>query len=359
MRAGMRDLLEDAGHSVSLAASGEEGIERLQGENVDLIFTDMKMPGMSGIEVIREARILRPGTPIVMVTGYATVDTAIEAMKLGAFDYLQKPFRSNRIREILEEVRRIETRGRLSSQVPIPPQEGDLYEEAIHYLPEQQILILCIDPTTPGIVACVAKGARVIDLSGGGGLPPPLYQLRVEARQFLQQDPGGVLVVEDLAALHTPPDWSIIRRFIEEILEVVLETDGHLVVGNDPRVWTEEELKDLNSLLSYQFFRLVSGSIASPIRRRIIRFLGNRGSTGFHAIHDHVGLSDTPKLSFHLRKLIREDILIKDSDKTYTLTNMGQRIDRSLQGLEAEGARSSEAVSLYIRPNQGLRTQVR
>ncbi len=86
------EILETAGYSILQAATGAEAIEQLQRENVDLLLTDMRMPNMSGLDLLRQAKKIRPEVEVVVMTAYATVQTAVAAMKEGAIDYLAKPF---------------------------------------------------------------------------------------------------------------------------------------------------------------------------------------------------------------------------------------------------------------------------
>ena len=92
IREGLKRILGGAGYLVEAFAQGHLAIERLQTEPFDLVISDVKMPGMSGIEVLKAIRVLQPQVPIIMITGYSTVDTAVEALKNGAVDYIAKPF---------------------------------------------------------------------------------------------------------------------------------------------------------------------------------------------------------------------------------------------------------------------------
>ncbi|PLY10597.1 MAG: Fis family transcriptional regulator, partial [Desulfuromonas sp.] len=92
IREGLRRILEAEDHTTELCASGSAAMDRIQNIDVDLIITDLKMPGMSGIDVLKSIRILQPDIPVIMITGYSTVDTAVDAMKHGAADYITKPF---------------------------------------------------------------------------------------------------------------------------------------------------------------------------------------------------------------------------------------------------------------------------
>ncbi|MCA1816582.1 MAG: sigma-54 dependent transcriptional regulator [Acidobacteria bacterium] len=92
LRLVLQKELERAGHDVRVAADGEAALKLLEESNVDVLLTDISMPRMDGMELLRRVH-QRPNPPeVVMLTGHATVETAIEAMKLGAYDYLSKPY---------------------------------------------------------------------------------------------------------------------------------------------------------------------------------------------------------------------------------------------------------------------------
>jgi DNA-binding NtrC family response regulator len=92
VKEGLRRILEGEGFAVETFTSGRLAVERLQQQEFDLVITDLKMPGMNGLEVMKAIKTLQPDVPVIMITGYATVDTAVEAMKNGAVDYVTKPF---------------------------------------------------------------------------------------------------------------------------------------------------------------------------------------------------------------------------------------------------------------------------
>ena len=80
------------GYEMELARNGIEGLKRLEESRFDLVLTDLKMPDMDGIEVLRNIKERWPGVEVIIITGYQTVETAVKAIKLGAFDYIEKPF---------------------------------------------------------------------------------------------------------------------------------------------------------------------------------------------------------------------------------------------------------------------------
>ena len=90
-------------YHVSLAKTGEDGLILFKKLVFDLIILDLKLPGINGMEVLRAMKEENQETPVIMITGYATVDSAIEAMKLGAFDYLVKPFSPDELRVVTQK----------------------------------------------------------------------------------------------------------------------------------------------------------------------------------------------------------------------------------------------------------------
>ena len=93
----METLLTGAGYEVLTVDSGEEALEQTRRNDLDLIITDMKMPRMSGIELMEQLKQVYADLPVIMMTAYGTVEKAVEAMKKGAFDYILKPFKNEEL----------------------------------------------------------------------------------------------------------------------------------------------------------------------------------------------------------------------------------------------------------------------
>ena len=104
---GMREFLEimltKEGYEVSIASNGEEAIEKIGKESFDLAIVDIQMPGINGIEVLRNTREKNYNTTIIMITAFASHESAIEAMKLGAYDYITKPFKIDEIKLVIKK----------------------------------------------------------------------------------------------------------------------------------------------------------------------------------------------------------------------------------------------------------------
>ena len=92
LRRGLKRGLSEAGHEVDEASNGNAAIERLHESHFDVVLSDLKMGGSDGMDVLRTTRALHPTTAVILMTAFGSVNTAVEAMKIGAFDYVQKPF---------------------------------------------------------------------------------------------------------------------------------------------------------------------------------------------------------------------------------------------------------------------------
>src|SRR5213594_2775820 len=92
LRRGLVRALTEAGHDVDGAPNGNAAIERLHESYYDVVLSDLKMGGSDGIEVLKTTKALHPTTAVILMTAFGSVTTAVEAMKIGAFDYVQKPF---------------------------------------------------------------------------------------------------------------------------------------------------------------------------------------------------------------------------------------------------------------------------
>ncbi len=109
IRRSVRMILEYEGYDVTEASSGPEGLAMVEREPPDLVFLDIKMPGLDGLEALQRIRQTNESLPVVMISGHGTVSTAVEATKLGAFDFIEKPLASERvlvtIRNALDQTR--------------------------------------------------------------------------------------------------------------------------------------------------------------------------------------------------------------------------------------------------------------
>lgn len=107
------DLLSSEGYEVEMSSSGEEALEKHTSQNFDLILLDLLMPGLDGLAVLKSLKKIDPNAVIIIITAYASLESAISAMKIGAFDYIQKPFKHE---ELLLTVKRAIEHSRLRQE---------------------------------------------------------------------------------------------------------------------------------------------------------------------------------------------------------------------------------------------------
>jgi DNA-binding NtrC family response regulator len=131
----MRDFLEEtlvrAGYGIATAADGTAGLEEIRNNAYDLVITDMKMPGLDGLALLEETKKSQPDTVVIIMTAYASVETAVQALKAGAADYIMKPFTPDEIEHVLKKVlyeRKLENENRyLRSEI----EQGFNFQEMV------------------------------------------------------------------------------------------------------------------------------------------------------------------------------------------------------------------------------------
>ena len=102
MREFLEIMLSKEGYKVSSSGSGKEALKMLNDTIYDLIVSDVQMPGMNGIELLRNVKEVCPDTTVIMITAYASTESGVEAMKAGAYDYITKPFKVDEIKLIIK-----------------------------------------------------------------------------------------------------------------------------------------------------------------------------------------------------------------------------------------------------------------
>ena len=107
-------LLSRQGYNVIGAASSSTALKLLQNQRTgfDLVLADIRMPGMDGIQLLKKIKMQRQSIEVIIMTGYATVETAVKSMKYGAFDYLSKPFEKDELLHLIDKVVKIKSLGR-------------------------------------------------------------------------------------------------------------------------------------------------------------------------------------------------------------------------------------------------------
>jgi two-component system response regulator HydG len=181
MREGMAATVRRMGHEAVVAGGGVEGLALMRKQAPDFLITDLKMEGVGGIEVVEAAKRIDASCPVLIVTAYGTVETAVEAMRLGAMDFLQKPFAPEVLR--LKVERALEMRHeRLSRQRAEAEVEALRADVAANYVPNEMVgqspLMLALFES----IAKVAASDVVVHIAGESGTGKELVARAIHLR---------------------------------------------------------------------------------------------------------------------------------------------------------------------------------
>ena len=327
----LADLLTGEGHVVQSASSVAKAIPLLEHNEYEVLLTDLRMPRQGGLDLIRIARERWPRMYLVVVTGYATVETAVEAMKRGAFDYLQKPFQLARIRKVLETIREDQAfRG-----VGGPATDPEALLRRWTGKGDRAILYLGAEPPSRPL-----PGVTFVALD-----PQNPFRIRDEVHGFAASHPNPFVLLTSL-------DRLLALHRLEDVLELLttirglLDGKGTLAIGLDSRQVPAASLLALRASVAGRTVQSTLEGFANPIRRAVLRRLG-LGPCTFTELLRAVDIEDSPKLSFHLHRL-EEAGLIGHPAETYGITDKGRGALELLQRLDSLGAGDPEGDSVFI-----------
>lgn len=309
----LADLLRDDGHAVTVEGSVPKAIERLEADAYDVVLTDLKMPRHSGLELLREVRSRWPRTLVVMITGFATVETALDAMKSGAFDYLRKPFRVEQVRETLRLVAQEREFDAPSEAQRDPAREAQSLAADGRY----DVLFLG-DPAPEATPHLTVAPLDPADLAG----------FTDRCTQFVVEHPHAAIVVagaERMLASHRLEDVVAALGRVRG----ALEGHGPFRVGFNPRRVGPSEALALGATVTAEESHRTLEAFANPIRRQVLSRLVD-GPASFGEAMRAAGIDDSPKLAFHLRKLVDAGLLRHENEE-YRLTPRGEAAARLLR----------------------------
>jgi CheY-like chemotaxis protein len=301
----LSELLRDDAHTVVTEPSVAKALETLAHAEFDVILTDLKMPRQSGLDLLREVRGRWPRTLVVMITGFATVETALEAMKLGAFDYVRKPFRVEQIRETLRLVAQEHEFEAPEDTRRDPIREARTLAEGGQY----EVLFFGNPGPTPG------PHLHVEPMD-----PSNPYLLAERTEMFLAKYPRGAVVLAGVERL-------VERHRLEDVVNILdrlrqdLAGHGPLRVGFNPRRVTPEVATVLGGVVSAEETHTTLEALANPIRRKVLLRLAEAPAS-FGEAMAAAGVDDSPKVAFHMRKLADAGLILHEKEN-YRLTARG------------------------------------
>ena len=267
IRDGCRRILGKEGCEVITAANGEEGVEAIQKDpqEIEVVLLDLKMPGMSGMEVLEHALALEPSLPIVVITGYATVDSAVEAMKKGAYDFIPKPFTPDQLRLVVNralEKRKLEREAeRLKAQAARSLKDVATEKSKVRTIINCMADGVLVTDREGKVVLTNPAAGRMLGIRADTCLEKPLYEAVGDEK--LIEAVQGVLKPENPEVATISQELQIGDSLIRAHTAAVKSEDGE-VLG------TVTVLEDMTYLLELdrmkgEFIAMVSHELRSPV----------------------------------------------------------------------------------------------
>lgn len=325
-------VLKLENHFTSLAQSGKEALEILKTNQFDLLLTDLKMGEISGIDLIK--RLKHDGIELIsiVITGYASIDSAVEAMKIGAYDYIVKPFEVENLRKKLEEVEAEITLRKTLNQASIPKAKLSIDLDKHFNLELYSEPFLVISNDDPAIIIKDYNLKEAIALKIGfndeiNEISPAKFNLiREKIKDFVQNHTEGTIIFKGIEELLLTHRWTNLKSFIENLREEILTSPFSMLILVDQShsngVVYQTLLHDALSLISIQSFDNIISIVSHSMRKDIINLLKMNINLNFNRIAEELEVKNSSKLAFHIKKLVEEEILAK-VDNLYKLTPRG------------------------------------
>lgn len=333
-------VLRNGGHSAMGVSSGAQAAIALEREEFDVMFTDPEMGRQSGMELLTHVSERWPRLLVVMLTARATVETAVQALQLGAFDYIRKPVRPNQIKRVLELVNLQLELGRAGGKSRDPVQ----YANALAAEEGYEVLLLSPDPVG-GTTAKVSH--RPLD-------PENPSRIRETVEGFVASRKKAAVViagVEDVLARHREEEIAALL----EGIRATLKGKGPLAVGYDPNRITATGALAVRASIGSVDAHLTLESLANPIRRLVLRRLAE-GPCTFTQAMTASHLTDTSKIAFHLRKLAHSGLVTHTTRQRYRLTPRGTGATKVLNSIyDLDSAIGSGNLVFPSKPRRGFR----
>jgi DNA-binding response OmpR family regulator len=304
----LSDLLREDAHDVHTAQNVAKAIEWLEHEEADVVLTDLKMPRQNGLVLLQEIRARWPRTCVVMITGYATIDTALEAMKAGAFDYLRKPFRIEELRSSLQLAAQ-----QRAFEAPADASR-DPAAEARELARSGSAEVLYIGQTAPRPAAHLHF--EVLD-------PAQPSALVDHVRRFVDEHPRPAVVIGGIESILAQHRLEDVLGVLDQ-LRTILRDRGPLRVGFDPARLSAGVASAVGDAVAAEENQGMWEALANPIRRKALQRTAT-GSASFGELMAAAGLDDSPKMSFHLRRLLDAGLL-RHEGESYRLTSRGSAV---------------------------------
>lgn len=335
-RVTLEALLKKEGYDVTIAKNGKEAIEKIKSDIFDVALVDLVMPDIDGMFVLNEIKSSNPSTHVIMITGFGTIENAVEAMKVGATDYISKPFKKNEIENL---IKRTLEEARFGGGIGVGEEAQDGFE-LFKNLVTHGASGLCITKQDPDTLKDKydLDDIQVIKLEG-------LDKLASNINEFIADSDNAIVLVDGIEQLITQSSIEPMKRFVSDLNKNLSKSNSKLIVIYDSKEVDAKLSRDFMQVIARPYTRQISEILSHPLRRDIIRFLGQNKVSIFTTIKQELGVEDPPKLSFHLRNLRSAGIIEQDSERRYFLTDRGEKVNGLLDKMDDEAFKDMQNIT--------------
>ena len=343
----MTKFLTLENHSVDSSTSVEGALIKINDNSYDLILTDLKMPGSSGIDLVKIVKERKINSIIMVITGYGTIDSAVNAMKLGAFDYILKPFDPDQLEKKLSQ---LELELQLRTDISYSPffdeykQNIILNKEVIKEFTTPILLISDDDPKhfiKKMDLKKVTSYMVSYDDDMNSIIPTKLISLKAVIDKFSKANTTGTIIIKAVEKLLESHEWPTIKKFFSYLQSEVISNEITLVLLFKDRENVVEStiqplLNGTRSILINPIFYEILDVISHPIRKSIIALLEAEKAMNFNKIFKRLNIEKSSLLAFHMKKLVKDEV-IKKNDNLYSLSSRGKFISKLIKLVEEMG----------------------
>jgi two-component system, NtrC family, response regulator HydG len=249
----VRWLLHSDGHDVATAGTGEEALTRIAERDFDIMVSDIKMPGLDGLQVLERSRVLNPRLGVILMTGYATLDTAIEALRRGASDYLPKPFEIDALRLSIERV----LRHRRLAPSPSPPRPASSRAAGQPLVGESPAIIAVREH----IARCAPTPSNVL-ITGESGVGKELVAEAIHAASHRRHHP---FIAVNCGAIPESLIESQLFGHVRGAFTTALSANPGLFVAANQGTLFLDEIGELPFSLQVKLLRVIENRQVWPV----------------------------------------------------------------------------------------------
>ncbi|NVM01798.1 MAG: response regulator [Candidatus Helarchaeota archaeon] len=343
----MRNILILDNHTITTAVSAEEALVKLDEDKFNLILTDLKMPGLSGVDLIRKIRENRIDSIIIVITGYGTIESAVEAMKQGAYDYILKPFEAKTIRNKISQV---ELDLKLRKSLPLSSfAEKPVISKKLESIDTDKnkgpFLVISDQNPNEIIKRFNLSNGFPIWLKRQNGKSDTIsisfYSLKTNIKDFVENHDKGTIIFQGIEEFLKIYEWEELKKFISYLLSEIITANFSLVllIREEVDFLTSSQqtlLKNILSLFIDPIISKIINLLSHPLRKSIITLLKSEKKLNFNKIVKMLEVKSSANLAFHINKLVQENILKKEKN-LYELSPVGLYFVDIISQLESIG----------------------